>query len=80
MKKSKHAFNKKLCFLLQNKPNLTIKQYIHILSSIYETSINTDVKITLGKKRRKNVISLKMIIYRWQRYHKDEFFKISVHV
>lgn len=53
MKKSKHAFNKKLCFLLQNKPNLTIKQYIHILSSIYETSINTDVKITLGKKKKK---------------------------
>lgn len=53
MEKSKHAFNKKLCFLLQNKPNLTIKQYIHILSSIYETSINTDVKITLGKKKKK---------------------------
>lgn len=53
MKKSKHAFNKKLCFLLQNKPNLNIKQYIHILSSIYETSINTDVKITLGQKKKK---------------------------
>lgn len=71
----------KTIFLLveQTKP-----YYETIHSSIYETSINTDVKITWGKKKEQQkdsyVISLEMIIYRWQRYHKDEYFKISVHV
>lgn len=77
--KSQNMLSIKTMFLLveQTKP-----YYQTIHSSIYETSINTDVKITWEKKKNKQkdsyVISLEMIIYRWQRYHKDEFFKISV--